>query len=106
MHVPTVPPAKHEARAPYTRAEARAAQQWHERVLPVHPADRGADGAPAPRAQLRGWANTWCVEHAHNVVAECRCTYQAVKIAILKGTQKVNIEPLFTKREIWSVSVR
>ena len=74
-----LPPAKHEARAPDTRAEARVAQQWHERVLPVHPADRGADGAQAPRARCQGWANTRsvlpskrepCSRHAVGTFAE------------------------------------
>ena len=45
-----VPLAKHEALAMYT--EARAAQQWHKRVLPAHPAVRGADGAQAAGVRL------------------------------------------------------
>ena len=76
------PPAKHEALAPYTGARA-AQQQRHERGLPAHTADRGADGAQAPRAQWRGWANTRvfrpskhepCSRHAVGTPAERRGT--------------------------------
>ena len=75
--------AKHEARAPYTRAEARAVQQWHKRALPVRPADRGTDGAQAP---WRGWANTRCVPPSKHEQCPCHAVGTSAERTQRSGT--------------------